>query len=127
MAVEVRSFAVTIPAGTAIATPYLADLTLPARVVQKIEIRIPPGPAGTVGFALGAAGQRVIPWGAAEWIIDDNRLIEWVLEQQITSGAWQLQGYNLGANDHTLYVTFLLDTVGASGAAAYPGPLVITQ
>lgn len=126
MADEVRSFAVTVPAGTAKASPQTTSLTMPARLVRSVRVRIPPGPAGTVGWALGAAGVRVLPWGAAQWIVGDNESIEWPLSRQITSGAWQLQAYNTGVYDHTLYVTFQLDLpldVAGSGPLM---PLVIT-
>lgn len=123
MAREVRNFAVTIPAATLVSSPYLADLTMPARIVQAVRVRVPPGPAGLVGWALGAAGERVLPWGADEWIVADDEVIEWPLEGQIESGAWQLQGYNLGVYDHTIYVTFLTDPLGAGSAVRQLRPL----
>jgi len=120
MAAEVRNFAVTVPAGTAITAPQVTDLAMPARVVRKIRVRIPPGPSGAVGWALGAAGERVLPWGPGQWIVADDEAIEWELVDQITSGAWQLQAYNTGVFDHTLYITFLVDPPAAAGSALYP-------
>lgn len=113
MAREVRNFAVEVPSGTAKATPQVTDLAMPARLVRRVRVRIPPGPSGLVGWALGAAGERVLPWGANEWIVADDEVIEWELTGQIDSGAWQLQAYNTGLYDHTLYVTFHLDPPGA--------------
>ncbi len=111
MAREVRSFAITIPTGTTPSSPAVVPLELPPRVVRAIRIRFPPGPSGKVGFALGAAGVQVIPWGAGEWLVADDEVIEWPIEGQITSGAWEARGYNLGVFAHTIYVTFLLDPV----------------
>lgn len=123
MAREVRTFAVTIPAGTLKASPLVEDLDMPARLVLGVRVRVPPGPSGLVGWALGAAGVPILPWGPDEWIVADDEVIEWPLAGQIESGAWQLHGYNLGVYDHTVYVTFMLDTPNAAGAGALLQPL----
>ena len=126
MAAEVRTFAVTVPAGTAIAAPQVTALRMPARIVRNVRVRVPPGPAGEVGWAVGAAGVRVLPWGAGEWIIANDEAIEWPLDGQITSGAWQLQAYNTGTYPHTLYLTFQLDPPqGAGRAGQLFAPLVV--
>jgi hypothetical protein len=118
MAAEIRSFAVTIPAGTPVSAPQVTALAMPARIVRSVRVRVPPGPAGLVGWALGSAGQRVLPWGPNQWIVADNEAIEWPLTGQISSGAWQLQAYNTGVYAHTLYLVFQLDPVGRVGAVA---------
>jgi len=122
MAVEIRAFDVTVPVGTAIATPLVANLTLPTRIVRQIDIRIPPGPRGEVGFAIGAAGVRVLPINPNAWIVGDNETIVWPLERQIESGAWQVQMYNTGAYAHTLEFRFQLDTVTGPNGEAAPTP-----
>lgn len=109
MAQEVRSFTVSIPAGTLSTAPQVTDLSMPARLVREVRVRIPPGPAGTVGFALAASGVAVVPWNAGQWLVGNDETIVLPLADQITSGAWQLRAYNVGVFAHTLYVTFLLD------------------
>ena len=129
MAFEYRTFAVAIPAGTAIAAPQITNLAMPARIVRAVRIRIPPGPNGQVGFALGAAGVRIIPYGANQWLVGNDEIIDWPLEGQISSGAWQFQGYNLGANVHTIYVSFALDPPQRAGGGVFGvsgPPLVVT-
>jgi hypothetical protein len=123
VAVEVRNFAVTVPVNTPKATPQVTDLAMPARLVRKVRVRVPPGPSGQVGWALGAAGERVLPWGADQWIVADDEVIEWELSRQIDSGAWQLQAYNTGLYAHTLYVTFHLDPPGADAMLGALTPL----
>lgn len=123
MASEIRQFTVTTPAGTAQASPLVTSLAMPPRRVQSIRIRIPPGPSGQLGFALGSAGQRVIPWNDNAWFIGDDEVIELPLTGQIDSGAWQLQSYNTGSHAHTLLVTFYLDTVQSGQAGEMPQPL----
>lgn len=117
MAAEVRNFAVSVAAGTPQATPQVSPMTVAARIVRGVRVRVPPGPAGLVGWALSVAGTRIIPWGANEWMVQDNEVTEWQLDGQITSGAWQLQAYNTGVYAHTVYVTFLLDLVTQRPAA----------
>lgn len=126
MAREVRNYAVTIPAGTAIAAPLATDLPMPARIARSVRVRIPPGPSGQVGWALASSGVAILPWGPGQWIVGDNEVIEWPLDGQLDSGAWQLIGYNLGVYAHTLYVTFQLDPPGGPGSlGSLAPPLVI--
>lgn len=120
---EVRNFAVTVPHGTPQATPQVTALAMPARRVAWIRARIPPGPAGVLGWALGAAGVRVLPYAANQWIVGDNEVIEWELVEQISSGAWQLQGYNTGTYDHTVYITFGLELVTGPSSGFTASPL----
>lgn len=109
MAREVRRYTVTIPAGTALASPQVTALVMPARTVRSILWRVPPGPRGLMGFQVGASGVQVIPWNTGEWIVADDESDELPLEGQITSGAWQCIGYNTGRYDHAVYLTFYLD------------------
>ena len=81
---------------------------MPPRLVNQVEIRVPPGPRGELGFALGAAGQPVIPRAAGTFVVTDDERIEWPLEGQIDSGAWECFTYNTGALPHTVYLRFLV-------------------
>lgn len=109
MASIVRSFAVLTPAGTTAASPLVTDLTMPARLVRWVRIRVPPGPAGQLGIALTSNRQWVIPEVPSTWLVFDNETVEWELQDQIETGAWQLRSYNTGRWDHTAYLTFGLD------------------
>lgn len=116
MAQEIRQFAVKIPAGTAISAGFKADMSFPPRVVTEIDVRVPPGPRGEVGFSIGSAGVAVIPYQSGQYIVTDDASIKWPLEGYIDSGSWTLFGYNTGSFDHTIYVTFLLATQQQAGA-----------
>jgi hypothetical protein len=109
MAQEVRRFAVTIPASTAKSANFTADLSFPNRIVRELELRIPPGPRGEVGFAIGAAGQAVIPYQAGQFIVTDDEEIRWPLDGYWDSGSWTMFAYNTGRFPHTLEVRFLVD------------------
>ena len=117
---ELRTFEVLVPAGTAKAAPLTTALTMPARIVEHAEVRVPPGPNGSVGWALGAAGVRVFPYGAGTWVVADNETIPIPVEGAVETGAWQLQAYNIGRWDHTLYVRFRVRP-----PAGRPAPVLI--
>lgn len=117
MAVEVREYAVTTPAGVPSTAAQYTDLSFPPRQVTRIEVRVPPGPAGTLGFAITSGGARIIPINPGGWVVTDDEVIGWDLTDQITSGAWQLASYNTGSLPHTVYVRFLLDLVTGSANA----------
>jgi len=125
MAQEVRRFAVTIPAGTAKATPQATDLSFPARIVRELEIRIPPGPRGEVGFQLGAAGQPVLPFNAGAFITGDDEVINWTLDGFWDSGSWTMFAYNTGVFTHTLEVRFLVDIPQEVAAAQTTIPSLV--
>ena len=123
MARELRTFQFTIPAGTAKAAPFTQQLSFPPRIVVEIDIRVPPGPAGTMGLAIGSSGNPVIPIEPGTWIVADDEYIRWPIHDFWDSGSWELFGYNLGQFDHTVYLTFLCDLVpSASSTPSAPIP-----
>lgn len=134
-AVEVRSFPVTIPAGTAITAPYTQTIYMPARVLSALHWKVPPGPSGLMGWRLTMSeGNAVIPTGGG-WIIADNEDATWNLTSQPDSGYWEVTGYNTDIYDHTVYLDFLLSLVGEpasvtpqipSGALSSPSPVTTT-
>lgn len=125
MADELRVFTVSTAAGVPLATPQVTALTLPARRVTGIRVRIPPGPRGNLGWALSVAGTRVIPWNAGAYFVGDDELVDEDLQGQIDSGAWQLTSYNTGLYAHVVYITFRLQLVGARGGSDLSAPLTI--
>lgn len=127
MAAEVRNFAATIPAGTPITAPVTVSLAMPPRIVRAVRWRVPPGPAGVMGWALAAAGVAIIPWNVGGWIVANDEYDEWPLDGQISSGAWQVQGYNTGVYAHAVFLTFLLDPVSAGPPAFATAPLALAN
>lgn len=123
MARQIYSFAVTVSAGTAKTAPASFDLTIPTRQVDELEVLVPPGPSGQVGFTIGVSGTPIIPYNAAEWIVTDDEKIRWPLEDYPDSGDWTLSAYNTGAYDHTLYVRLLCSLVSSSPAPP-PTPIL---
>lgn len=117
MANEIRHYTLTIPAGTTSAAPAILDTLMPPRTVTGIEIVVPPGVNGVVGFQVLNSHLPVIPYGSDAWIIANGEIINWPLEGFINSGSWQLAGYNTGVNDHSLLFRFLVDFIPLPAAA----------
>ena len=109
MAQRVEAFAVTVPAGTAIATPQTTALPFNRGVVEGIEVVVPPGPSGMVGFAVVHSGDVIIPYDRTQWVIADNEVLKWPLQGFPTGSAWSLRVYNIGVYQHTLYVRLLVN------------------
>ncbi len=113
MAREVYAFQVTIPAGTAKILPYRQKTTLPVRKVDTLEIVIPPGPSGLMGFAITMSTVAVLPIVAGTYVVTDDEHISWPLSDLPTSGDWQVSGYNTDTYDHTIYLRWLVDLAPA--------------
>lgn len=117
MASEVYTFQVTIPPGTQQSLPYRQSLTLPVRKIDTLEIVVPPGPSGQMGFAITMGGVNVMPLQSGQYIVTDDQKITWPIENLPTSGAWQLSGYNTDVWPHSVYVWFLAGPVDAPTSA----------
>ena len=87
MAVELRIFDVTTPAGTAKAAPLITSLAFPARIVERIQIVVPTGPNGQLGFQLTSGGQQVLPTNPGAFIVASGETVDLALTGQIQSGA----------------------------------------
>lgn len=124
MAREVHEFPVSIPAGTPITAPLTFNLPMPPRIIDEVQVQVPPGPRGEVGFAIGQAGVPIFPFESGAYVVTDNELVSWPLEDANTSGAWQIIAYNSGAFNHTLYVRFFARLPDAAATAADSPPII---
>jgi hypothetical protein len=88
--------------------------------VEFIEITMPPGLNGVVGFRLASNGAQMIPAVNGSWFIGSGQVKKWDLTNQITTGSWQLIAYNTGIYAHMLLIDFGLDYLGS------PVPSAIT-
>ncbi len=111
----VYAFAPQIPAATA---SYSTDLTFPAATVVAVSWKVPPGPRGYMGWALGASGDQLIPNNVGEWIVTDDEEDVWNLTETITTGDFTFLGYNNGTYAHSVFLRFLC--VPLSVGAAMP-------
>ena len=111
MAQEIRTAQATIPAGTPLAAPVTISIAFPSRIVRSVRWRVPHGPSGLMGWQLTSDGVPVIPVARGTWIIADGESDDWPLDGYPDAGNWQVTGYNTGAYNHTVYLTFLLDLI----------------
>lgn len=124
MASRIETFDVTIPASTPIATPQTTALNFNDGIIERLEILIPPGPSGLVGFRILHSGTTVIPYAYANFIIADNEVLKWDLENYPTGSAWSIQAYNTDVYAHTLYLRFfVIETQRYAFTAVTPIPI----
>lgn len=111
MAQQVRTFFITIPAGTPKASPQETDMDFGDFDVQSVQFVVPFGSQGVMGFVFALAHQPIIPFGTGEWLVSNNENTIWDLRGYPTSGAWSLIAYNTGKFPHTIQVRFLLNLI----------------
>lgn len=106
MAERSPQFTVTIPAGTPRATPVTIALPLDNAEVESIDLEVPPGPSGLMGFYLANNGVPWIPRATGQFIVwDDNSQSYYATDYPNASG-WQIVGYNTGLYPHVVIVRF---------------------
>lgn len=108
MADRIETPAVTVAAGTAIATPQTTSFNWRDGIIERIEVRVPPGPSGLVGFRILHSGQQVIPFQGTDWVITDDETLPWDVQNFPTGNKWSMRAYNLDLYPHTLYFRFLM-------------------
>ena len=104
MADRIEAPTITIPPGTTKAVPQLTALSLQDSIVERIQVVIPPGPSGLMGFAFVHSGQQVIPFKDGEWIVVDDQRLDWPIEHFPTGDKWSVKAYNLDVHAHTIYL-----------------------
>lgn len=125
MANRIEPFTVTVPAGTPIAAYQKTNLSMQDGRIDRIQIRIPPGPSGLVGFRLAHSGQSVIPYTGERWFVTDSDKLDWDTEGYPENDAWQLWAYNTDIYDHVIYV-WMHVTDRAANPVITIQPLAIT-
>lgn len=109
-------FDVTIPAGTPIATPLTTPMLFNAGAVTRIEVSIPPGPAGTMGFQIWTGGNQYWPNTPGQYLILDDVHPYWDVTDSPDNGSWALVAYNVDIYPHLVQVGFSVVENTVSGA-----------
>ncbi len=104
MSIRVYQFTVTIPAGTLKTAPQTTDLNIDGWDLETLDLEVPAGPAGLMGFYIANNGVQWIPQGPDEWLVWDDRQKSWPFTEQPNASGWQVVGYNLGDYDHDVIV-----------------------
>lgn len=108
MATRVELFTVTVPAGTTIAAPQITATRFDVGEVETVEILVPPGNAGLLGFAIMHSNASVLPREEDRWITAVGETIRWPTQDLPTAGAWAIRAYNLDVNPHSIYLRYLV-------------------
>lgn len=116
------AYELTVPAGTIAAAPAILDMPIPSGAVDRVLVRVPPGPHAAVGYQIWYGGGQFVPEAIGGWLVVDDAVVELDPPADMSAGSWQLQAYNSGTYDHTLRVE--LYVAAASSAAVAPLTLV---
>jgi hypothetical protein len=106
VAYRVLPFQVTIPPGTPVAAPFSQAIDLNNWEIESVDLEVPSGPNGLMGFQVTNNGVAWIPYGDQEWIVWNDHSENYPLQDQPTGQGWGVVGYNLGTNPHTVTLRF---------------------
>lgn len=121
---RIEPFIVTVPAGTSQSAPQETPLRFNDGKVVRLEITVPPGPSGHLGFKVAHSGQAVIPPVRDVWNVVDNHRFDWDMQLYPWGGSWELWAYNTGAFAHSVYLWFHVSDV-SDAIPLNPAPLSI--
>lgn len=97
-------YAVTVPAGTPIASPAVTIIPVDNLVLADVGLQIPDGPVGLTGIAFWYSGHQILPWDEGSgWIQGNNLVAEFPVNLEVGPTPISVLCYNLGAYDHTFY------------------------
>lgn len=122
MAQRIESPRVTFPANTPQATPVTVAFTWIEGIVSLIEMDIPPGPSGLVGFIITQSGNQIIPHTIGQFIVADDQFFSWPIEDFPTGAKWAVTGYNTDQYPHTIQFHFHINELAVS-VPAFPAPI----
>lgn len=114
MADRVEWFTVTIPANTRQTAPVSFPLVFNQGTVTEIDVKVPPGPAGNIGFFIAAGGSQYLPRTFGSFIVPDDDYFTWPIANAINSGSWACVAFNTDVVAHTIQVSFQVNEIQAS-------------
>ena len=124
MAERVLQHITTIPAGTTAADPTVDELGFDNWDVERIDLQVPPGPLGCMGFYLANNGMPWIPRALGEWIVWDDHRETFYPTGYPTGAGWQLVGYNTGTFPHVVICRFHVNPVAVGEPAGVELPRI---
>jgi hypothetical protein len=123
VAQSVLQFACTIPPNTPSSAPVTIPLDVDNWELESIDLEVPAGPSGLMGFAVYNNGMQWIPSTPGAWLVWDDILQSWYMDDQPNASGWAVVGYNEGFFEHTVTVRFHVNSTVVA-AAATPPPTV---
>ncbi len=117
VAVRYVPFNLTLQPGGTVAAPVSTPVPLEDCLLRRIEVRVPPGPLGTVGFYVTAAGTPIMPWEAnAGYLNLNDETVGFDVNTEIGNGL-VIVAYNVGQYAHTLYFRLIMTPITLAGAS----------
>jgi hypothetical protein len=114
MATRIEVQAVPVPAGTLLTAPQITPMTFDDGRVDTLEIVVPDGPSGLVGFQIRHSKQVIIPYDGVTFIVTNDEVIRWPMETFPEAQKWDVVIYNTDVYQHTLYFRWLITDVIAA-------------
>lgn len=99
-------FSVTVPANTPVATPVVIPCVFNQGLVIEIDVKVPPGPQGNLGFFIGAGGSQYVPRTRGSYVVPNRDYFIWPIANAVSSGSWSVTAYNTDIFAHTIQVAF---------------------
>lgn len=97
---------VTFQPGSTPAAPASNPITLGDIWLYSVNVKVPPGPGGCMGFQITHSGQSFLPWGnASTFLLLDSEEVDFSVGTEI-AGTMKVVGYNQGFWPHTIYLRF---------------------
>jgi hypothetical protein len=107
-------FELTIPANTPASAPVSLPCVFRQGEVIEIDVKVPPGPSGNVGFFVGAGGSQYVPRTVGSFVMPDKDYFVWPISNAINSGSWSVTAYNTDIFPHNIQVAFHVNELGAN-------------
>jgi hypothetical protein len=123
MADRIEWFEFTIPANTPQSAPVSNPMKFLQGTVLEIDIKVPTGPAGNLGFYITAGGSQYIPRTFGSFIFPDGDYIAWQIQNAINSGSWGLVAFNTDVWPHLIQVSFQVNEIVESPTPAFGIPI----
>lgn len=120
---RIEWFEFTIPANTLQSAPVSFPMKFNFGEVIEIDIKVPSGPAGNLGFFISAGGSQYIPRTFGSFIFPDNDYIQWQVSNAINSGSWGLTAFNTDVWPHVIQVSFQVDEIAGSPELTFGLPI----
>lgn len=102
------------------------NIHVPPGIVEEVRVRMPPGSAGALGWALGMADEQVYPAPGEAMIVGDDEVFLYHPPTNLSSGAWQVRMQNAGVFQHSLYLTLQVRVGSGAVVGANLSPLNLT-
>lgn len=118
MALRVFQFAATIPAGTPVTAPVTVPLEIDNWDLESLDLEVPAGPAGLMGFQIYNNGVPWIPASEVGWLVWDDIQQSWFMHDQPNASGWAVVGYNTGVYDHDVTVRMHVNPPAVAAAPA---------